>query len=80
MIEPRIKEIQEPKVKYNKEFVNRMIRRIECTVPTAGQGIKVKQLQNGIEISTTLNNVVTLTVCSGGSPFDLAVLTPTQNS
>ena len=77
MREPKLREIQESKVKFNKQFVNKIIRRIECTVPLAGNNITTKELDSGIEISANFN-VVTLNVCSNGTPAELVVLTPSE--
>jgi len=58
-----------------REFFNGLIRRIECTKPTAGTGIAVTEEDNGFKISGDYN-VVTLNVCSNGSPDTLLVLSP----
>jgi len=58
-----------------REFFNGLIRRIECTKPTAGAGITVTEEDNGFKISGDYN-VVTLNVCSNGSPTTLLVLAP----
>lgn len=58
-----------------REFFNGLIRRIECTKPTAGTGIIVTEEDNGFKISGDYN-VVTLNVCSNGSPATLLVLAP----
>jgi hypothetical protein len=58
-----------------KEFFNRLIRRIECTKPTAGSNITITEEENGFKISIGFN-VVTLNVCSNGTPDTLVVLTP----
>lgn len=58
-----------------KEFFNRLIRRIECTKPIAGDNIAISEEENGFKISSRFN-VVTLNVCSNGTPDTLVVLTP----
>lgn len=58
-----------------KEFFNRLIRRIECTKPIAGDNIAISEEENGFKISSRFN-VVTLNVCSNGTPATLVVLTP----
>lgn len=57
-----------------KEFFNRLIRRIECTKPIAGDNIAISEEENGFKISSRFN-VVTLNVCSNGTPHTLVVLT-----
>ena len=61
-------------------FFNSIIRRIECTKPLAGRYIEINQQDDGIVISlntaVTLNNVVTLNVCSNGVPDTLLVYSP----
>jgi hypothetical protein len=77
MREPELKELAGAS-RLAKEFFNRLIRRIECTKPTAGTGIAVTEEDNGFKISGDYN-VVTLNVCSNGSPATLLVLTPKDN-
>lgn len=62
-------------------FFNSIIRRIECIKPIAGSGITITEQDNGFQISGSSGeyNVVTLNVCSNGSPDTLLVLTPKQN-
>jgi hypothetical protein len=62
-------------------FFNSIIRRIECTKPVAGSGITIKEQDNGFEISSSGGeyNVVTLNVCSNGTPDTLLVLSPKEN-
>jgi hypothetical protein len=64
-----------------REFFNKLIRRIECTKPTAGANITITQEDNGFKISSAGGdfNVVTLNVCSNGTPDTLLVLTPKEN-
>jgi hypothetical protein len=64
-----------------REFFNSLIRRIECTKPTAGTGITVTEEDNGFKISSTGGeyNVITLNVCSNGTPDTLLVLSPKQD-
>ena len=77
MREPELKELAGAS-RLAKEFFNRLIRRIECTKPTAGTGIAVTEEDNGFKIFGDYN-VVTLNVCSNGSPATLLVLTPKEN-
>jgi len=78
--EPELKELAGAS-RLAREFFNRMIRRIECTKPTAGAGITIQEEDNGFKISSYGGeyNVVTLNVCSNGSPATLRVLTPKEN-
>jgi hypothetical protein len=79
MREPELRELAGAS-RLAREFFNGLIRRIECTKPTAGTGITVTEEDNGFKISSTGEyNVVTLNVCSNGSPDTLLVLTPKQN-
>jgi len=57
-------------------FFNSLINRIECTKPLAGRNLVVDQ-QNPDGIVLSVNaNVVTLNVCSNGTPSTLAVFSP----
>ena len=80
MKEPELKELAGAS-RLAKEFFNKLIRRIECTKPTAGDNITITQEDNGFKISSTGGdyNVVALNVCSNGSPATLLVLTPKEN-
>jgi hypothetical protein len=64
-----------------REFFNKLIRRIECTKPTAGTGITIAEEDNGFKISSSGGeyNVVTLNVCSNGTPDTLLVLSPKED-
>ena len=77
MREPELTELSGAS-RLDREFFNGLIRRIECTKPTAGAGITVTEEDNGFKISNSGGeyNVVTLNVCSNGSPATLLVLTP----
>ena len=79
----RQKELKEIKgaSRLAREFFNSLIRRIECTKPTAGTGITVTEEDNGFKISSTGGeyNVVTLNVCSNGTPDTLLVLSLKQD-
>ena len=64
-----------------KDFFNKLIRRIESTKPLAGDGITIKQQENGIEISgggVSGYSAITINVCSGGESIELVVLGLTQ--
>jgi len=78
MRENQLNELQGVSI-LTKEFYNKLIRRIECTKPLAGDGITIKQQENGIEISGGSGSVagfseVTLNVCSNGTPATITVL------
>jgi len=79
MREPELKELAGAS-RLAREFFNGLIRRIECTKPTAGAGITIAEEDNGFKISTQGEyNVVTLNVCSNGTPDTLLVLSPKEN-
>jgi hypothetical protein len=82
MKEPELKELAGAS-RLAKEFFNKLIRRIECTKPTAGTGITIEQEDNGFKISSSGGggeyNVVTLNVCSNGTPDTLLVLSPKED-
>jgi len=76
MRENQLNELQGVSI-LTKEFYNKLIRRIECTKPLAGTGIKIKQQENGIEISGGLPSglsAITLNVCSDGVLVPFSVL------
>lgn len=76
MKEPELKELSGAS-RLAKEFFNKLIRRIECTKPTAGSNITISEEENGFKISSTTDfTTVTLNVCSNGTPDTLVVLTP----
>ena len=79
MREPELKELAGAS-RLAREFFNGLIRRIECTKPTAGSGITIAEEDNGFKISSSGEyNVVTLNVCSNGVPDTLLVLTPKED-
>ena len=61
-------------------FFNRLIRRIECTKPIAGNGITITEQDNGFQISSSGIvgaggfSEITLNVCSNGTPDTITVL------
>ena len=81
MRENQLNELQGVSI-LTKEFFNKLIRRIECTKPLAGDGITIKQQENGIEISGggggggggSGYSAITLNVCSNGIPAQIVVL------
>ena len=73
MREKQINELQGTSI-LTKSFFNKLIRRIECTKPTAGSNITISEEENGFKISSDFTTV-TLNVCSNGTPDTLVVLT-----
>ena len=72
----QLNEIPSGKIKMGKSFFEDMRNRIETIRPEAGQYIKIeKEKAYGLKISASFN-VVTLNVCSNGTPAELVVLTP----
>ena len=58
-------------------FFNSIIRRIECTKPIAGDGVTLTEKEDGIQIAVSASfNVVTLNVCSNGTPATIQVYGP----
>jgi len=78
--EPELKELSGVSI-LTLGFFNRLIRRIEQTKPVAGDGITITEQDSGFKISGSSGqyNVVTLNVCSNGSPSTLLVLTPKED-
>jgi hypothetical protein len=74
MREKQINELQGTSI-LTKSFFNKLIRRIECTKPTAGSNITISEEENGFKISSDFTTV-TLNVCLNGTPDTLVVLTP----
>lgn len=80
MRENQLNELQGVSI-LTKEFYNKLIRRIECTKPLAGNGITIREQENGIEISGSGGSgsvagysAITLNVCSNGEPATIVVL------
>ncbi len=73
-------EIPSGKIKMGKTFFENMRNRVETIRPVAGDYIAVTASTGyGFEISGDFN-VVTLTVCSGGTPADILVFSPKTNT
>lgn len=71
----QLNEVPSGKIKMGKSFFEDMRNRIETIRPEAGNYIKVEP-QNGYGLKISGNfNVVTLNVCSNGTPAQLVVLT-----
>ena len=78
MKEQQLNELQGTSI-LTKSFLNKLIRRIECTKPLAGDGITILEKENGFEISGGGTGgggfrEVTLNVCSNGTPDTITVL------
>ena len=78
MREPRLTELRGAS-RLALGFFNSLIRRIECTKPLAGSGITISEKENGFEVSFENYTVVTLNVCSNGTPDELVVFARPQN-
>jgi len=66
-------EIPSGKIKMGKSFFANMRNRVETIRPVAGNYIKVEEEKGyGLKISGNFN-VVTLNVCSNGTPAELVV-------
>jgi len=80
MREQQIPELQGTSI-LTKSFFNKLIRRIECTKPLAGDGITISEKENGFEISgggggggsVAGFSAITLNVCSNGTPAEILV-------
>jgi hypothetical protein len=74
--EPRLSELQGSS-RLALGFFNSLIRRIECTKPIAGDGVTLTEKEDGIQIAVSASfNVVTLNVCSNGTPAVIQVYGP----
>lgn len=78
MREQQLNELQGTSI-LTKSFFNKLIRRIECTKPLAGSGITISEKENGFQVSFENYTVVTLNVCSNGTPDKLVVFARPQN-
>lgn len=68
-------EVPSGKIKMGKSFFEKIRNRVETIRPEEGDYIKItKNTGYGLKISGKFN-VVTLNVCSNGTPYELAVLT-----
>ena len=78
MRENQLTELQGTSI-LTKSFFNKLIRRIEATKPLAGSGITITEKENGFQVSFENYTVVTLNVCSNGTPDELVVFARPQN-
>ena len=76
--EPRLQMLPDSSMKLSGEHFRKVVRRIESIVPLAGNNITVEQKEGGYEISAALPsfNVITLNVCSNGTPSTISVYGP----
>jgi hypothetical protein len=74
IIEPPLRELK-GRSRLALGFFNSLINRIECTKPLPGNNVFVRQYPDGIQVNVSAN-VVTLNVCSNGTPSTLAVFSP----
>jgi hypothetical protein len=78
--EPRLAMLPDKDLKLSGSHFRRVVRRIESIVPIAGDGIEVEPVDGGHKItavSQTPNlNIITLNVCSNGTPSTIQVYGP----
>lgn len=82
MPEPRLPPLPAGKLKIHAEHFRKVVRRIEAIKPLAGKNITIRELDDGIEISSTGGGlsacpnirILTLDVCRNGEPDELYVL------
>jgi hypothetical protein len=84
MPEPRLTPLPGGKLKLGAEHFRRVVRRIECIKPLAGDGISIRETEDGIEISASNSefptasntgsvNLIVLDVCRNGEPAQITV-------
>jgi hypothetical protein len=75
MREQQLNELQGTSI-LTKSFFNKLIRRIECTKPLAGDGVEISEKENGFQISAVVTGFtpITLNVCSGLDQIKIEVL------
>ena len=69
MPEPRLAPLPSGPLKIGAEHFRKVVRRIECTKPLAGEGIKLEATEEGIKISATIPPAA-----GGGAATDFAGL------
>ena len=78
--EPRLEMLPDKDLKLTGSHFRKVVRRIESSVPLAGKGIKVEPKSGGYEITADEQvpslKIITLNVCSNGSPSTLQVYGP----
>lgn len=71
----RLNKLQQ-KSKFGREYVNKIIDRIETIKPLGGDGILTKETDDGIQINLAYKvTVVTATVCIDGASQQVGLLT-----
>ena len=75
--EPRLQMLPDSSMKLSGQHFRRVVRRIESIVPLAGDNITVEPKDGGYEISAALN-IITLNVCSNGTPSTIRVYGPLE--
>ena len=65
------------KSKFGRDFVNKIIDRIECIKPSGGEGVRIIEKDNGIEINVIpfKYSVVTASICVNGASQEVGLLT-----
>jgi hypothetical protein len=75
--EPRLAMLPDKDLKLSGSHFRRVVRRIESIVPIAGNGIEVEPVDGGHKITAVPNlNIITLNVCSNGTPSTIQVYGP----
>lgn len=79
MPEPRLQPLPAGKLKIHAEHFRKVVRRIECIKPLAGDNITLRETEEGIEISSSGGvpagfEVMELNVCMDGTPSTIFVL------
>jgi len=74
MFEPQLKELKGSS-RLALGFFNSLIRRIECTKPISGTGVRLTQKPDGIVVDSALKEY-TLNVCKNGEPSTITVYGP----
>lgn len=88
MPEPRLQTLPSGNLKIGAEHFRKVVRRIECIKPIAGDNITLTPTEDGIKISSTATaasqgvfqsssfTVIGLNVCENGQPAVISVLAP----
>ena len=79
--EPRLQMLPDNAMALSGSQFRKIVRRIESIVPLAGKGITVTPKDGGYLIASTVTagntgNIITLNVCSNGSPSTIEVYGP----
>ena len=76
--EPRLQMLPDKAMALSGSEFRKIVRRIESIVPLAGDNITVDPIDGGYEINATFPplNVITLNVCSNGTPDTISVYGP----